>query len=75
MTREDMRLRFDAINSRLITAMGMENKVVIKALEDTETILNIPDNCLYLFNEKYFKWYNARVDEMITGRAEKEGEE
>ena len=75
MTREDMKLRFDAINSKLITAMGMENKVVIKTLEDVEAILNVPENCLHLFNEKYFEWYNARVDEMIANRAEKESDE
>lgn len=73
MTREEMQLKFDAITSKLIAAMGMENKVVIQTLEDAKLMLdNIPERCWHLFDEKYFEWYNARVDEKIANRAEKE---
>lgn len=75
MTREEMKLKFDAINSKAITAMGMENEEVIKLIKGAETILAFPDKYLYLFDEEYFYRCEKEIDKIIIESIEKESDE
>lgn len=74
MTREDMKLKFAGINAKLITARGMEDKTVVNTLHYTESILNLPENLLCVFDEEYFELYKTEIEKIIANRVEKEGD-
>lgn len=73
MRRNEVEKRFNEINSKMITALGMENKEVIKTVTATEEMLRImPEEVLYLFDEDYFRSYERAIDKMIIDSVEKE---
>lgn len=73
MRRSEVEKRFNEINSKMVTALGMENKEVIRYLTATEEVLkDLPESLLHLFDEGYFRIYERVIDELIIGSVEKE---
>lgn len=73
MRRSEVEKRFNEINSKMVTALGMENKEVIRYLTATEEVLkDLPERLLYLFDEGCFKRYERVIDELIIDSVEKE---
>lgn len=73
MRRSEVEKRFNEINSKMVTALGLENKEVIRYLTATEEVLkDLPESLLYLFDEGYFRIYERIIDELITSSVEKE---
>lgn len=73
MRRSEVEKRFNEINSKMVTALGMENEEVIAYLTATEEVVKgLPERLLYLLDEDYFKRYERVIDELIIDSVEKE---
>ena len=73
MRRNEVEKRFNEINSKVVTALGLENKEVIKYLTATEEVVKgLPERLLYLLDEDYFKRYERVIDKLIIDSVEKE---
>jgi hypothetical protein len=73
MRRNEVEKRFNEINSKMVTALGMENEEVIAYLTATEEVVKgLPERLLYLLDEDYFKRYERVIDELIIDSVEKE---